>query len=254
MAANPLTLIIFGASGDLTARKLIPSLYNLALKKRLPPELAIVGVARSPFTDDNFREKLAPAAREFVKGDMVGRFVERFRPAHPLRAWRCQQTRGTGRLARLAATGGRLGDRPAPLLSRRLPRPVRIDPHQPQRVRPCRQSRFRVGCRRRLEKADHREAVRQGSGVGPGAERRRAGPFSRGPDLPHRPLPGQGDGAEHPGVPLRQHAVRAAVEQQLHRSRSDHRQRNGEGGRPGRLLRPQPACCATCSRTTCCNC
>ena len=56
MAASPLTLIIFGASGDLTARKLIPSLYNLDRKKRLPAELRIVGVARSPFSDDAFRE------------------------------------------------------------------------------------------------------------------------------------------------------------------------------------------------------
>jgi glucose-6-phosphate 1-dehydrogenase len=69
MATIPLTLVIFGASGDLTARKLIPSLYNLARKRRLPEELKIVGVARRPFSDDAFREKLAPAAREFVKGE-----------------------------------------------------------------------------------------------------------------------------------------------------------------------------------------
>jgi glucose-6-phosphate 1-dehydrogenase len=69
MAAIPLNLVIFGASGDLTARKLIPSLYNLDRKKRLPEELRIVGVARRPFSDDAFRAKLAPAAREFVKGE-----------------------------------------------------------------------------------------------------------------------------------------------------------------------------------------
>jgi glucose-6-phosphate 1-dehydrogenase len=69
MPPNPLTLIIFGASGDLTSRKLIPSLYNLDRKKRLPAELKIVGVSRRPFSDDAFREKLAPATREFVKGE-----------------------------------------------------------------------------------------------------------------------------------------------------------------------------------------
>jgi glucose-6-phosphate 1-dehydrogenase len=69
MPANPLSVIIFGASGDLTARKLIPSLYNLCRKKRLPADLKIVGVARRPFSDDAFREKLAPAAKEFVKGE-----------------------------------------------------------------------------------------------------------------------------------------------------------------------------------------
>jgi glucose-6-phosphate 1-dehydrogenase len=64
---SPLTLIICGASGDLTARKLIPSLYRLEHKHRLPDGLRIVGVARSPFTDDSFRDKMAAAAKEFAQ-------------------------------------------------------------------------------------------------------------------------------------------------------------------------------------------
>ena len=43
-------LVIFGASGDLTKRKLIPALYNLALEKRLPERFAVVGYARSEMT------------------------------------------------------------------------------------------------------------------------------------------------------------------------------------------------------------
>ena len=65
----PLNLIIFGASGDLTARKLVPSLYRLARKGRLPPDVRIVGVARSPFTDDSYRDKLAAALREHAAAD-----------------------------------------------------------------------------------------------------------------------------------------------------------------------------------------
>jgi glucose-6-phosphate 1-dehydrogenase len=61
---NPLTLVIFGASGDLTSRKLIPALYHLFVKKRLPQETRIVGVARSSFTDREFREKMAKAIQE----------------------------------------------------------------------------------------------------------------------------------------------------------------------------------------------
>jgi glucose-6-phosphate 1-dehydrogenase len=60
----PLTVVIFGASGDLTGRKLIPSLYNLARKKFLPPEAKILGVARSPYTDDSFREYMAGKVKE----------------------------------------------------------------------------------------------------------------------------------------------------------------------------------------------
>jgi len=57
--APPATLVIFGASGDLTARKLVPALKRLAYHKRLPDEFAVVGVARSPMTDDEFRGKLS---------------------------------------------------------------------------------------------------------------------------------------------------------------------------------------------------
>jgi glucose-6-phosphate 1-dehydrogenase len=64
--ATPLTIVIFGASGDLTARKLIPSLYRLDRKKRLPEETRIVGVARSPFADDAYRDRLREALRQFL--------------------------------------------------------------------------------------------------------------------------------------------------------------------------------------------
>jgi glucose-6-phosphate 1-dehydrogenase len=69
MSANPLTVVIFGASGDLTARKLLPSLYRLARKNRLPAEARIVGVSRTPFTDEAYRDKMAAALREFIPED-----------------------------------------------------------------------------------------------------------------------------------------------------------------------------------------
>jgi len=65
----PLSLVIYGASGDLTARKLVPSLYRLDRKKRLPEEVQIVGLARSPYTDDSFRDKMASALKEFARDD-----------------------------------------------------------------------------------------------------------------------------------------------------------------------------------------
>ena len=52
-----LTLVIFGATGDLTARKLAPSLYRLASKGRLPEDVKIVGAARTPLSDDAFRDR-----------------------------------------------------------------------------------------------------------------------------------------------------------------------------------------------------
>ncbi len=61
---DPSAIVIFGASGDLTARKLVPALYDLAEGRRLPMEFAIVGVARTPMSHDEFREKLRRSLEE----------------------------------------------------------------------------------------------------------------------------------------------------------------------------------------------
>jgi glucose-6-phosphate 1-dehydrogenase len=58
---------IFGASGDLTKRKLIPALYNLALEKRLPERFAVVGYARSDMTNEMFRDKMRDAIKKFSR-------------------------------------------------------------------------------------------------------------------------------------------------------------------------------------------
>ncbi|MFZ0545666.1 MAG: glucose-6-phosphate dehydrogenase [Candidatus Promineifilaceae bacterium] len=60
------TIVIFGASGDLTGRKLIPSLFNLYCKKRLPSNCRIVGVARRPWDDEKFRSDMAADLQEFA--------------------------------------------------------------------------------------------------------------------------------------------------------------------------------------------
>jgi glucose-6-phosphate 1-dehydrogenase len=60
-------VVIFGASGDLTKRKLIPALYNLALEKRLPERFAVVGYARSEMTHEVFRDRMRDAVKEFSR-------------------------------------------------------------------------------------------------------------------------------------------------------------------------------------------
>ena len=69
MASLSTTLVIFGASGDLTQRKLIPALFNLQRKGRLPAELRIVGFARRPWTDDEFRAQLRAGFEQFAPRD-----------------------------------------------------------------------------------------------------------------------------------------------------------------------------------------
>ena len=63
------TLVIFGASGDLTRRKLLPALYSLSRGQRLPARFAVVGVARSATSDEQFRQQFHDSLKEFAKVD-----------------------------------------------------------------------------------------------------------------------------------------------------------------------------------------
>lgn len=64
--AGPCTVVIFGASGDLTRRKLIPSLFNLQNHGLLPEEFSIVGVARSEKNDRSFRKDLSESIKKYA--------------------------------------------------------------------------------------------------------------------------------------------------------------------------------------------
>ncbi|KPK45990.1 MAG: glucose-6-phosphate dehydrogenase [Planctomycetes bacterium SM23_25] len=66
---EPFTLVIFGASGDLTRRKLVPAVYDLWCDGLLPPEFAVVGYARSAKTDQEFRADLRTGVEEFSRAD-----------------------------------------------------------------------------------------------------------------------------------------------------------------------------------------
>jgi glucose-6-phosphate 1-dehydrogenase len=65
-AADPCCLVIFGASGDLTHRLLVPALYNLAAARLLPEAFALIGVARSPSSSEAFRADLAKSLPQFA--------------------------------------------------------------------------------------------------------------------------------------------------------------------------------------------
>jgi glucose-6-phosphate 1-dehydrogenase len=67
---GPTALVIFGASGDLTRRKLLPALYKLSRGQRLPARFSVIGVSRDPMGDEGFRTVLRESLREFaaVKG------------------------------------------------------------------------------------------------------------------------------------------------------------------------------------------
>src|SRR6476469_5313214 len=72
------TFVIFGASGDLTHRKLVPALYHLFRKGRLPKDTRIVGFSRTAFTHEAWRTDLAKAVARFVGNDFDAALWDRF--------------------------------------------------------------------------------------------------------------------------------------------------------------------------------
>jgi glucose-6-phosphate 1-dehydrogenase len=60
-------VVIFGANGDLTKRKLLPALYRLAYERRLSSGFAVLGVSRTPLSDDKFREQMRESVKQFLE-------------------------------------------------------------------------------------------------------------------------------------------------------------------------------------------
>ena len=75
---TPQCLVIFGASGDLTHRKLIPALFQLFIQRRLPSEFAILGCARRPWSDEEFRQRMKKALEKDAKNnpEALSQFLE----------------------------------------------------------------------------------------------------------------------------------------------------------------------------------
>ena len=75
---RPTTIVIFGASGDLTKRKLVPALYNLHVKGQLPEGTRIVGYARRPYDHGEFRSLMRDGVEEFSSGTFEEQAWEEF--------------------------------------------------------------------------------------------------------------------------------------------------------------------------------
>jgi glucose-6-phosphate 1-dehydrogenase len=110
--AGPCTIVIFGASGDLTRRKLAPALYNLTREELLSEQVAVVGFSGSSFTDEAFRERLEGAVREHAGAEFDERAWRSLAPrlsyvqgdAHDPGAYR-RLDEALGRAAQRFATG-----------------------------------------------------------------------------------------------------------------------------------------------------
>src|ERR1041384_5440000 len=81
LSAAPCVVVIFGATGDLTHRKLVPALYNLALERRLPAGSSLVGFARRPWGNDGFRARALEAAKAAAGDTFRQSVAQRFADA-----------------------------------------------------------------------------------------------------------------------------------------------------------------------------
>jgi len=112
---EPCSLVIFGATGDLTHRKLVPALYNLAADGALPPAISVVGFARRDKSDEEFRRELAEAAGKFSRQAINDGIWKSFASAISYHRSAFDDLSGyeslAGRLAALDAARGTCGNR-----------------------------------------------------------------------------------------------------------------------------------------------
>jgi glucose-6-phosphate 1-dehydrogenase len=96
---EPCALVIFGASGDLTHRKIFPALYALAYRRLLPERFAVIGSARSDWTDEEFRDRMERAVREFGRDDFKQEVWDRLAEATHYLSMDFADSSGEDRLA-----------------------------------------------------------------------------------------------------------------------------------------------------------
>ncbi len=232
---DPCVMVIFGAAGDLTGRMLIPALYNLARAGLLSREFAVVGVARTQLSNDEFR-KTSPRGRQSVLRGMRGRRSLGVVHAPLLllcrRFQRRQAVSATQGFSRQGGSGA-LGPPEFFLLPGDRAQFLRADRAEAL----CR--RIDGTSQRPLAASGHREALRARSGVGQSTEPATAQRSRRKTDLPHRSLSRQRNRTEHHGFPLCQRNLRARLEPPLYRPRADLGGGNRGRGRTRHLFRPR---------------
>ncbi len=117
-STSPASIVIFGASGDLTRRKLVPALHTLACGRLLPPATRIIGVARTPLSDQAFRDRLRGGVDDYARikltpgiCELWDRFAERHSYLPGSYDDPATYRRLAERLARLDAEDGTQGNR-----------------------------------------------------------------------------------------------------------------------------------------------
>ncbi len=219
----PQIVVLFGATGDLAHKKLLPGLFHLVTRRlhfEMPDHWRVARRARRGGLPRPRPRRRLRATRPWPQeGGLAG-----LRSDARLRADRGRRRRAQG--------GGRQGGEvlrrggPARPLPERAAERRAVGDQDAERGPACR----RIACH-------YGKAVRHRSRKRHRAQRRAAQGVRRGADFPHRSLPRQGAGAEHPRLSFRQRPVRADLEPQFHRSRADRCAGDARYRQSDRLLR-----------------
>ena len=237
---EPYVIVLFGATGDLAKRKLLPGLYHLFVAGLLPEKFRDhrdLAAGSSRCADDDFAQHAQAACDQFGTASPTEPWDQFAVPA--------VVRRGVARrpvAAGVRRRGGREGDRQPVNGGRLTAYRAAVPPGGAAvgvRVRGADARRVRAGQRRLA--GDHREAVRRRPGLGAEAERGGARGVRRVAGLPDRPLPRQGVGRQHPRLPVRQRAVRADLEPAAHQVRADRRAGDAVRRGAGRRSTTRPA-------------
>ena len=102
--AGPSSLIIFGVTGDLSRKKLMPAVYDLANRGLLPPGFALVGFARRDWDDQDFEKVVHDSVKQYARTEFREDVWKQLARGHPLRAGRLRRRRGVRPAAATSST------------------------------------------------------------------------------------------------------------------------------------------------------
>ncbi len=231
--AGPCGMVIFGVTGDLARKKVMPAIYDLANRGLLPPTFSLVGFARRDWDNEDFGQVVHDAVKQHCRTPFRQENWDRLAEGFRFVPGTFDDDDAFNRLAetleKLDAERGTGGNHAFYLAIPPKSFPVVCDQAAQVGAGPPAEGQVGPRC--------HREAVRPRPEKCSGTQHVGQQRLPGGIGLSYRPLPGQGDGAEHPGIAVRQPVVRPDLELALRRPRADHHGRGHRIGRPGRLLR-----------------
>ena len=231
--AGPCGMVLFGVTGDLSRKKVMPAIYDLANRGLLPPGFSLTGFARRDWADQDFadivHDSVKQHARTEFREETWKQLAEGFRfvPGDFDDDVAFDRLRRT--IEELDEVRGTDGNHAFYLAIPPSFFGIVADQLKEHGLAQADGDAWR---RVVIEKpfGHDLESARELNAA-------LTTVFPSDDDLPDRPLPRQGDRPEHPGDAVRQRDVRAAVERQLRRPRADHDGRGRRHRGPGRLLR-----------------